>query len=802
MVATLPTPRPAASNVAVAAAVAVYLRADWRRRRAAVIGLVLLAGLAGGFVLTAAAGARRTATSLDRMVEETKAGELVIDVGKLEPDVVDRIAQLPMIEESGLASIVFAVIDGVDADLGLWIPRDGNAGVTVERDRLLRGRRPAPQRGNEVIVNETAAALISVDVGDKFTISTLTTEQVDRERYFPPEGPQLRVTVVGVTRGAGDLIDRGEGQILASPAAWKTVEGKADIFTSFLAARLAPGATADQLDEAAMAVAPRGAEYGSIAFDVRAKPAHDAIAALAGGLTVFALIAGVVAIAAVGQAIGRHLSTAGADQQVLAALGLSPRSRRAAMLLAVAPIAAGGALVAFVAAVLASPLMPIGLARRAEPDPGISIDVVVLVLGALAVGLVVLGAAAVTARWLTRTRPEAQPARTASTKLGATLRSQAGPAAAVGMSLALDRRPPALPVRTALAGVTTAVLGVVGVLTFSASLDDLVTTPDRWGYPWDLSMNFTSANVAAGAAALVDDERLAALARWDAGFTYVNGEGTRAFGLTPLRGHVGFSLRSGRQPVTEEEVVVGPVTADHLGIAVGETVRVTKGEGSEASTVRVVGLGLFPEIDEGNFTDAVGFYGGAFERSATIPDFFEASQVVVRFPPGADSQALIASLSEEYPESIAPETIPSPPGSVGNLAGLRTLPKWLAAFVAALGLASLLHTLVTTLRRRRRSLATLRGMGFTKGQTIGSVVWQAVSIGAAGLVAGIPLGLIAGRAAWWAVTDPIGVATTATRPWLGVVAVGAGALAGAVLLAAPLAAASTRRSPAAGLRAE
>ena len=802
MVVTLPERCSAASNVPVAAAVALYLRADWRRRRAAVVGLVLLAGLAGGFVLAAAAGARRTATSLDRMAKETKAGDLVIDVGQLEPDVVDRIARLPMIEESGLASIVFAVVDGVDTDLGLWIPRDDRAGVTVEQDRLLRGRRAAPGSTDEVVVNETAAGVMHVDVGDAVTISTMTPEQVEAEEYFPPKGPQLPVTVVGVSRGAGDLLAMGEATIWSSPAMWEKVEGKADIYTSFLATRLVDGATVDQLDEAAMEVAPRGAEYGSIAFDVRAKPARDAVSALAVGLTVFALVAGTVAVAAVGQAVGRHLSGAGTDQQVLAALGLPRRARQGAMLLAVAPIAAGGAVVAFLSALAASPLMPIGLARRAEPDPGLSLDVPVLVLGGLAVGLVVLGAAAVAAHWLTRTGPQPQPARAASTKLGAALRSQAGPAAAVGMSLALDRRPPALPVRTALAGVTTAILGVIGVLTFAASLDHLLVTPDRWGYPWDVSLNFSSDDVDAGTAALVDDGRLAGVARWDAGYTYANGDGVRAFGLTPLRGEVGFSLRAGRQPVTEDEAVIGPVTADHLGIGVGDTMKVAADQDGTTNTVRVVGLGLFPEIDEGNFTDAVGLYGAAFARSAIVPDLFEASQVVVRFPPGTDSQALIASLSEEYPDSIAPETIPSPPGSVGNLAGLRTLPKWLAGFVAVLGLASLLHTLVTTLRRRRRSLATLRGMGFTKRQTVGSVVWQAVSLGVAGVVVGIPLGLIAGRAAWWAVTDPIGVVTTATRPWLGMVVVGAGVLAGAVLLATPLAVASFRRTPAAALRSE
>ena len=47
-------------------------------------------------------------------------------------------------------------------------------------------------------------------------------------------------------------------------------------------------------------------------------------------------------------------------------------------------VGAGGAAAAVGVAVLASPLMPLGLARIAEPDPGVSADWLVLGIGALA----------------------------------------------------------------------------------------------------------------------------------------------------------------------------------------------------------------------------------------------------------------------------------------------------------------------------------------------------------------------------------------------------------------------------------
>ena len=100
-----------------------------------------------------------------------------------------------------------------------------------------------------------------------------------------------------------------------------------------------------------------------------------------------------------------------------------------------------------------------------------------------------------------------------------------GPVPTNGVRLALDRRAPALPVRSAIGGVAVAIVGAVAVVTFSASLDRLLATPDRWGFGWDLMLNFTADEVDAAAERLVDDERVSAAARWDGGFSYVDGAG-------------------------------------------------------------------------------------------------------------------------------------------------------------------------------------------------------------------------------------------------------------------------------------
>jgi putative ABC transport system permease protein len=653
-----------------------------------------------------------------------------------------------------------------------------------------------------VVVNELAADLTGVDVGDNITIATLSPEQVDAEDYFPPRGPELHLRVVGVTRGPDDLVESGEGAFVASPALLESVAGHADVFTTYLGIRLVEGATVTEFDDEVHRLISEGHDVESLSFDVRTKPVRDAVSALAAGLAIFGLVAAVASIAVVGQAVGRHLSGTARDQDMLGAIGMSRSARFGGLVLLVAPVAVGGAAVAVLGSVLASPVLPIGLARRAEPDPGFVIDGWVVTVGFATVAAVVVGSAALSGWAIAGGRRSSPKPSGQSVAATAALRLGAGPVSATGVRLAFDRRPPALPVRSALGGVTVAVIGMTAVLTFSTSLDRLESSPSRWGYPWNLMLNFTSAEVDRATDEIAGDETLAGVARWDSGFSYINGEGVRAFGLTPLRGEVGFSLRSGDQPARVDEIVLGPATARRLAVTVGDRVGVAARSDGSPATAHVVGIALFPEIDDGNLTDGIGYYRSAFAANATVPDFFEAFQLVVRVAPGQVRDDVIASLNDRFPQSVSAESVPAPPGSVANLLGLRGLPWWLATFVVALGLGSLVHVLATTLGRRRHELATLRSLGLTPRQTVGCIVWQAVTIAAAGLAIGIPLGLFAGRAAWWAVADPIGVRTDASKPVVGVITVCAGALLAATLLAIPVGRQANRRSSAGALRVE
>jgi ABC-type lipoprotein release transport system permease subunit len=82
----------------------------------------------------------------------------------------------------------------------------------------------------------------------------------------------------------------------------------------------------------------------------------------------------------------------------------------------------------------------------------------------------------------------------------------------------------------------------------------------------------------------------------------------------------------------------------------------------------------------------------------------------------------------------------------------------LAVLLGSLALVAVAHVLVTSVRRRRRELAVLKTLGFTRPQVRATVAWQATTLAAVGLLVGIPAGLIVGSLVWRAVAEGLGVA--------------------------------------------
>jgi ABC-type antimicrobial peptide transport system permease subunit len=116
--------------------------------------------------------------------------------------------------------------------------------------------------------------------------------------------------------------------------------------------------------------------------------------------------------------------------------------------------------------------------------------------------------------------------------------------------------------------------------------------------------------------------------------------------------------------------------------------------------------------------------------------------------------------------------------------------------VAALGL-----TLQSSVRRRRRDLALLKTIGFTRRQLSAAVACQAAVAGLVGIAVGLPVGVAAGRWLWILFADDIHAVAQPTVP-ASLVGVAIGALALVLLVAAVPGRVAARTPAALVLRAE
>ena len=156
---------------------------------------------------------------------------------------------------------------------------------------------------------------------------------------------------------------------------------------------------------------------------------------------------------------------------------------------------------------------------------------------------------------------------------------------------------------------------------------------------------------------------------------------------------------------------------------------------------------------------------------------------VVTLAPGADREAAIRAQRKAAvlggPDPAHAARGDRPRRSDPRVAGRR----W-PSFVAVVALVAVGLALVSSLRRRRRELAVLKTLGFSRRQVRATVAWQASTVAAVGLVVGIPLGLLVGAYVWHQVADELGVSTDRTWPVLAIALLAVGAFLAVNLIAA------------------
>jgi putative ABC transport system permease protein len=126
----------------------------------------------------------------------------------------------------------------------------------------------------------------------------------------------------------------------------------------------------------------------------------------------------------------------------------------------------------------------------------------------------------------------------------------------------------------------------------------------------------------------------------------------------------------------------------------------------------------------------------------------------------------------------------------------------LGALLAIIGCLGLAYALVTTVRFRAQEFATLKTLGFRRGQVVSTVAVQATLLAGLGVLVGGPLGVFLGRLVWQRVAEQAGMASETTISILAVAGVAIVTVVVANLVAGIPARRAAQLRPAVVLRSE
>jgi hypothetical protein len=739
----------------------------------------------------------------------------------------------------GFGSVLFTQVQLVASPDGMFSRQD--------RVTIVSGHRA--ERPDEVVATRRAAAQLHLHVGSRLRVGIWASSPGGG---LPPFRRRLDLRVAGIgvvsTQVVQDDIDADRTGFLIGTPALDREFVPCCTGTSYIGLRVAGGARYaaavgqeyERLETTSSYYAGQSGQilqllqvYDTAAIEAEAQRAirPEAIA-----LGVFALVAGLAALIIGAQSVSRQLRAHAADAAILRALGAGPGTAIADGVLGVAGAIIAGALLAVAVAIGLSPFSLFGPVRGVEPGHGAYLDATTLGLGALAL-IAGLGAATAVAgyrqaphRAAARQRPPGRGSAIVAAGLSAGL-----PAAGVaGLRFALEpgRGRTAVPVRSVMAGAVLAVLVGAATLTFAASLGYLVSHPRLYGWNFSYALYSTDGwgpfPPALTNPVLRADRQIAATTGVYFLTVQIDRQTVPVI-LSPVRAAVAPAPLSGTGLDGPGQIVLGPATLAQLHVRVGDQVTVQLGSVIKNTKLRVAGTAALPAIGDTLSVHPSLSTGAilplqAVSRAALLDGGAESgpNAILVRLRPGVSPAAGLASLQKvtgsynayahspavlrqagptalELQASVLPAQRPA---EIVNYKTMGAMPAILAGGLAAGAAAGLGLTLVASVRRRRRDLALLKTLGFTRAQLAAAVAWQATITAIAGLVIGLPLGIAAGRWLWLGFARQLSALPVVTVPAESITVAAAAALVLANLVAALPGRAAARTPAAATLRAE
>ncbi len=744
--------------------------ADLRARRWSWLALAVMIGVFGGAVVAVAAGARRTESAYPRLLTASHAMDAIVfnvvySGGGTD---LDAVAKLPEVSEwqryDGFTGFADDIAHGTD-----FVAVVAGSG-RLSRPKVLRGRLPEPSAMDEV-----AMSTFNLDRFDAELGSTITVHFIDASS--PLEDPAtvpVPLRVVGVTVEPSDFPtagDGGSGALNVVSGAFVSANADRFVASQALGVALARGAADYPRFEADAERLSAGPAFVS-STAAQAVKVERSFRFLADALWILAALGGLTVLLVGSQLVSRQILLESDDFPTLQAMGMTHAQLLGVVLVRTAAVALVAGAVASAVAYAGSAFMPIGSARLAEPHPGLAFDAVAIgVGGGLIVVLTVLISAVPGRRAARRAGTSARMLsdhRTRASRLTNWLaRASAPPTMVTGVRLATEpgHGRTAVPVRTTLAGVIIGLTALTAAITFGASVDHLTSTPRLYGVAWDAEIDSPSL----GDNRALDDivPALSAMPGVEAlsvGGTavpvHVDDVAADAIAMDVVRGSVLPPAREGRQPVAPDEIALGGKTLDALHKHVGDSV-VVDVDGLGSAELRIVGQVVLPPVgDNGIFGEGAILPYQALLRA--VPDGPPPNAVLVRFASDTARRDGMAALRAELPYVQVYQ--PGTPIDIVDFGRVRSIPMLLAGLLGFVAAATLVHALVTVVRRRRRDLALLKALGFVDGQIRRTVRWQAASIAVIALVIALPVGITLGRSLWDVAASELGIVAEPVTP--------------------------------------
>ncbi|MEO6124136.1 MAG: FtsX-like permease family protein [Ilumatobacteraceae bacterium] len=746
--------------MAISTPEALWSRTDSRSRRWSLIVLAILCGVTAGLAFAAFDGASRTGSALDRLEARSNASDAVVFSSQVESAQPDwtKLSQRPEVRQIARWGLVFGLVDGFGDGGGvLFVPTDDVFMQQVDRPVVVEGRMFDPDEPTEMIITDDDQDGVGWSLGDVIHFDAFGTP-------LDAAPVPIDLTIVGVVHTS--LAYEFTGGAFISPAFVRAYGDRVGIYENAMISLRNGSADVAALRRDASTDVGTGVPVLDLQVTARRVTATTDVEQ-----AMLMLLGAVIAIAAVtfvGQALARSAAAIATDAPTLRALGMTRRQLTLAAVRPHLPVAALASGLSVVTAAVASRWFPVGLAAEVDPDRGIQIAALPALAMAAAVALLVVAGVGM-AGWLA-VGPNAEMItrrQSLVSRLGLGRHVTIG----VGVRMALERGPAAVrgSSRSALIGAVAAVAGIVAIMTLDQGLTDSLRNPAVAGVAWDATVAPAQSDIEgrppsrAELDAILSQPGLSAIGSIGRLVSNIDDVGVPTFTVFTLdptsrsTRTVELVTLTGHPPRADDEITLGPSTARDLGVEIGDSVEL-----ADRSPATVVGLGLFPADVHAQFDEGAAVSNARYDSLTTASGAAESPDhlgpgflIAVRFGDRAGLDKQISALNQALGSTGLEAVSVEQPLELTNLHHMQRLPLVLAVFLTILGAAAVGHALFSSVRHRRRDFAVMRALGVTRGGSRMVLAAQGSTVAVVGILFGVPIGLIAGRSGWRAITDRV-----------------------------------------------